>query len=448
MKKLIVSSIAILTTLGLTACKMEETTYLRVTHASSDAPLVNVELDNDVVDGLEMVDYRQSSGLLDLTSDTYHIAVNALLPGDVQAEVINATKHLTGDTIYDVIALNYASVIEPVILSRPYEEIPEGSVRLDVLHGHPDVPGVDVYLAPGDTIDSLSPAISGLTFKYDDMDLPVTIPAGDYRIRITLAGEKEVVFDSGDLPLPGGSDFMITAVPNVDSAATSPVNLLVADDAGSFILRDNSTLANVRVAHAVSDAPAVDVLASGVAVDDLSEIEFQSSASLDLAPDPFSYNLSVAASIDNSLVIIGPVSLSFPIGETTSIYAIGDLNSIVDETIEPLPINEDLRSVALYAKLRVIHASTIAQGIGPVDIHASADGTFDGSTAVLTGVELNGTAVLNVPGGEYSFAVILAGDDTFTPVIETSAILTNGGVYTAIATNDFSDLWLINDTPE
>ncbi|WP_197078559.1 hypothetical protein [Photobacterium gaetbulicola] len=52
---------------------------------------------------------------------------------------------------------------------------------------------------------------------------------------MTVAGSKDVAFDSGELDLAGGSDLMITAVPNVDGGAVSPVNLLVAD--GIAVLR-------------------------------------------------------------------------------------------------------------------------------------------------------------------------------------------------------------------
>lgn len=414
---------------------------IRVTHASADAPLVDIKLNGATVEGLSQVDYQVGSGLISLESGAYDVSVEALLAGDASAEVIGANLNFAPDMQYDIVALNYTAGIEPVVLSRDAISPANNEVRIDVLHAHPDVPGVDVYLTTDDIADQ-SPAISGLEFKVDSADLPVSIPAGTYRIRLTLSGDKGVAFDSGELDLAGGSDLMITAVPNVDGGAVSPVNLLVADGTAVNILRSTEEKAAVRVVHTVDDAPAVDVLASGSAVVGLTDIEFKEFRSLDLAPD--SYDLSVVASADNSLVVIDAPGTSFEAGTTTSIYAVGKLNSVNDSTIEPLVIGEDLRSVATYAKLRVVHASPAADSLGLVDIHASADGAFNETTAVLQGVAFKGTATLNVPAGTYFLAVILEGDGSFTPAVSATATVDDGGVYSVVATDDFGGGLVLN----
>ncbi|MGF1728779.1 DUF4397 domain-containing protein [Photobacterium kasasachensis] len=426
----------------LSGCLLEDEPQLRVTHASSDAPLVAITLNGKVVGGLEEVDYQVASGFLNLEEGTYNVGVEALLPGDEKVEVIGANLDFAPDMQYDVIALNNAAAIEAVVLSRESIGPGAGEIRIDVLHAHPDVPGVDIYLTTEESIDGSQPAVGGLEFKVDDMTLPVTVEAKPYRIRVTLAGEKDVVFDSGDLELAGGSDLMITAVPNVYGGAVSPVNLLVADGQGITVLRNKEEKAAVRVVHAVDDAPEVDVLASDEPVDGLTLIAFREFRSLDLAAD--TYDLSVAASIDNSLVVIEAPDTSFEAGTTTSIYAVGKLNSITDSTIEPLVIPEDLRSVALYSKVRVVHASPTAGDLGLVDIHASADGVFDETTAVLKGVDFKDTATLNVPAGTYFLAVILASDDTFTPAVEAMAMVEDGGVYSVVATDDFAGGLVLN----
>ncbi|MCW8328792.1 DUF4397 domain-containing protein [Photobacterium sp. SDRW27] len=420
----------------------DDNSQIRVTHASSDAPLVAITLNDEVVKGLEEVDYQTASGFISLDSGTYDVGVQALLAGGEEAEVIGENLDFAPDMQYDIIALNNTASIEPVVLSRDNFAPGADEVRIDVLHGHPGVSGVDIYLATDNSIDSVEPAVSGLEFKIDSPDLPVSIPAGTYRIRVTLTGDKAVVFDSGELPLAGGSDLMITAVPNVDGGAVSPVNLMVADGEGVAVLRSSGEQAAVRVVHAVDDAPEVDVLASGAPVDGLTVIAFKEFRSLDLAPD--TYNLSVAASSDNTLVVIEAPDTTLDAGTTTSIYAVGKLNSITDSTIEPLVIAEDLRSVATYAKVRVVHASPTAGGLGLVDIHASADGTFDESTAVLKGVDFKGSAVLNVPAGTYFLAVILASDGTFTPAVEAMATVDDGGVYSVVATDDFAGGLVLN----
>jgi hypothetical protein len=412
---------------------------VRVTHASADAPMVEVKANGETFAGLNMVDYRQASAWQSVASGSYDISVDALLPSG-SVEVIAANLEFSPDMQYDIVALNYAASLEPLVLSRSKEMVDENSVRLDVLHAHPDVGGVDIYLTTAADISGESPAISNLAFKVDSADLPVTVPADTYRVRITPTGNKTVVFDSGDVALAGGSDLMLSAVPNTDAGASSPVNLLLADGSNHSLIRDMAETSHVRVVHAVDDAPEVDVLASGAPVGGFSNIAFKAFRSGDLASG--SYDLSVAASADNSLVVIDAPNTQLDAGAATSIYAVGKLNAVTDNTIEPLVISEDLRSVALYSKLRVVHASPSAAALGLVDIHASADGNYSADTVVLSGLDFKDNALLNVPEGSYYFAVILADDDSYTPAIETMAMLENGNVYSAVATDDFSDLLL------
>ncbi|MDO6686495.1 MULTISPECIES: DUF4397 domain-containing protein [unclassified Agarivorans] len=439
----------------LTACGSDDVTpgtnesddtamsSVRVTHASADAPMVEVKANGETFAGLSMVDYRQGSAWVSVASGSYDISVDAILPGD-NAEVIAANLEFSPDMQYDIIALNNAASLEPVVLSRSHEAIDSGSVRIDVLHGHPGVGGVDVYLTTAAEITSEAAAITNLEFKVDSADLPVTVPADTYRIRITVTGDKTVVFDSGEVALAGGSDLMLTAVPNVDTGAASPVNLLLADGSAVSVVRDMDATSHVRAVHAVDDAPMVDVLASGTPVSGFTGISFKDFQSGNLPAD--TYDLSVAASADNSLVVIDAPGVMLEAGAETSIYAVGKLNAITDNTIEPLVIAEDLRSVALYSKIRVVHASPTAGGLGLVDIHASTDGNFSADTAVLSGVDFKGNAVLNVPGGSYTFAVILASDMSYTPAVSSMATVENGAVYSAVATDDFSGLVLNVDT--
>ena len=65
-------TLAIISALALAGCPITDddddtktTSKLRVTHASSDAPLVAINLNGETVEGLEMVDYQVASGFID-----------------------------------------------------------------------------------------------------------------------------------------------------------------------------------------------------------------------------------------------------------------------------------------------------------------------------------------------------------------------------------------------
>ncbi|PSV32064.1 DUF4397 domain-containing protein [Photobacterium sp. GB-72] len=408
------------------------TSQLRVTHASADAPLVSILMDGDVVSGLSNVDYQQGSPLLPVNSGSHDLIVRGLLANDATADVITANAvNLAPDMQYDVFAVNNVNAIEPVILSRSNEAPDDQSIRVDVLHGHPNVGGVDIHVTTDPSISADTIAVSDLTFKEDDANLPVTLPAGEYRIRITLAGnstDADVVYDSGNIALDGGSDLMVTAVPNVSGGAVSPVNLLVADGSTVNVLRNTGENSTVRVGHAVADLGDVDVRASGNVVSGLDSISYETIKSLDLAPN--TYDLTVTPSGSTTPEAIKAPGTPFAAGSETTIFAVGQFAA---QSIEPVIIDDDLRSVATYAKLRVVHANPIA---GTVDIHAAPTGTgFSADTAVLQNVNFKDSAVLNVGEGNYDFAVAEAGT-TNVLLTATNVALAGGNVATAFATEN------------
>ncbi|WP_318402285.1 DUF4397 domain-containing protein [Photobacterium leiognathi] len=408
------------------------TSQLRVTHASADAPLVSILMDGDVVSGLSNVDYQQGSPLLNVDSGSHDLIVRGLLANDATADVITANAvNLAPDMQYDVFAVNNVGAIEPVILSRSNIAPDEESIRVDVLHGHPDVGGVDIHVTTDPSISADTVAVSDLTFKEDDANLPVTLPAGEYRIRITLAGKStdaDVVYDSGNIALDGGSDLMVTAVPNVSGGAVSPINLLVADGKTVNVLRNTGEKSTVRVGHAVADLADVDIRASGNIVSGLDAISYETIKSIDLAPD--SYDLTVTPSGATTPEAIKAPGTTFTAGSETTIFAVGQFAA---QSIEPVVIEDDLRSVATYAKLRVLHANPIA---GMVDIHAAPTGTgFSADTTVLKNVNFKDSAVLNIDEGNYDFAVAAAGT-TNVLLTATDVALAGGNVATAFATED------------
>ena len=55
---------------------------VRVIHAASDAPLVNITANDAILNNLESVDYQVASGRFEVETGTYDIGVIAILPTD------------------------------------------------------------------------------------------------------------------------------------------------------------------------------------------------------------------------------------------------------------------------------------------------------------------------------------------------------------------------------
>ena len=78
-----------------------EYSNVRVFHAASDAPMVNVTANDAILNGLENVDYQVASSRFEVETGTYDIGVTGIFPGE-NAEVLQADVTLEADMNYDV----------------------------------------------------------------------------------------------------------------------------------------------------------------------------------------------------------------------------------------------------------------------------------------------------------------------------------------------------------
>jgi hypothetical protein len=407
------------------------TADLRIIHAVPDAPTVNVYAGDAILGGLENVDYQVASSWLTVDEGTYAVRVEANIPSG-NADVITASLTLEGEKSYNVFAVGsvVAGNIEPLVVSVDRSDVTAGNVRLQVVHAAPNAPTVDVYVtAPDADIETEAPLA---TAAYKDATGQVEVAGGDYQIRITAAGTKTVVFDSGTVTLPADADLIVAATQNTGTGP-SPVTLLVSDGMNHFNILDKDSLANVRVIHAVSDAPAVDVIANnaltlfdGVAFPDVTA--YAAVAGGD-------YTIDVAVDADNSIVAIDDAAISLENGVFYSAFANSNLDSIGLDLVVDMP-----RPVATAAKVRIFHASPDAMG---VDIYVTADGDITDATPNWAGVQfttpmLSETGYVELPAGTYYVTVTGAGSKD--AAIETGALtLEANKVYTAIAIDGMGD---------
>ena len=124
---------------------------------------------------------------------------------------------------------------------------PTAQVR--VLHGVGDAPAVDVYADKALIVEGL---------EFPTLTDYLTVPAGDYRIRIVPAGadlnEENVVVDA-TVSLPAGLATTVAATGSLDAGITP---LTVLDNYYPTVDQ-----AQARVVHFSFDAPAVDIAPVG-----------------------------------------------------------------------------------------------------------------------------------------------------------------------------------------
>ena len=430
MKKVAVTMFALST---LSACNSDDKelpvpvevkqSSIKVVHAVSDAPAVAI--DGGPLLQVAKLSYGQSTNQVTVPEGTYNLAVDALLPQNTKARVINAQGvALQATNSYTVFAVGTAatSSVEPLVVATPVAAVAAGNVRVQVVHAAAAAPMVDVHVtAPGAALSSGT--VTG-TLSFRQFSAPLTVTAGSYQVRITLPGKPDsVVFDSGTLALASGADLTVAAINN-RFAGASPVSLLAVNANGTFAdIKDAASTADVRVVHAVSDAPAVDVLLNNNKA--ISALAFPNATSY-ARLSPGAYNVKVAAAADNSVVVIN-ADLNLAAGSYATVLATGSLGQ---GNITPLVLSDTPRRIATEAQVRLVHASSLA---GNVDIYVTATADISSATPAFANVAFKAeTGYVSLLPGNYVVTVTPVGTKT-AAIGPVALTLAGNKIYTAVA---------------
>ena len=437
MKGLTKTAVTLVAVLGIAACGSDsdsiEYSNLQAVHASSDAPLANVWINDQAA--LTGVDYGVGSGYVRLPEGANSVQVDVQLPGgDVATVVDKTTLDLDSDLYYTAFVVGDASgapnPVEPLIVTRSATSMADAnSLDVQVVHAASGVPAVDLYVTePGVALADSSP-ITNLTYKASTDVL--NIPAGDYQVRLAVG--DTVAFDSGTIPLPANANLTIAAIKTGDSNSTSPVKLMVLNGSGSSILEDKGSQAEVRVGHLVDGAPVVDVHVDGAAFAPLSDLEFkQIRGYLDLAPKAYDIDVYVDGTTTDPIIDVDGLEVKG--GMDYSIYAVGVVAPAI--AIEPLVVEDMRRAVATSATLNVTHAAAnpVAE---MVDIYLTTSAGIDGSDPAIANFAYKDSVQgVYVAEGSYFVTVTVAGDPNTVAIDSAPVTVMNGVVYQVVAIDD------------
>ncbi|MCZ2370709.1 DUF4397 domain-containing protein [Vibrio diabolicus] len=431
------AALTMVAALGLAACGSDSDTIeysnLQAVHASSEAPLANVWINDK--SSLTGVDYGMGSGYMKLREGMNSIQVDVQLPGDETATVIPKTElDLDSDLNYNVFVVGDAdgspNPVEPLVVTRSADSMADAnSLDVQVVHAASGVPAVDLYVTePGADLASATPLMN-LAYKASTDVL--NIPAGEYQVRLAVG--DSVAFDSGTISLAANSNLTIAAISTGDSNSTSPVKLLVLDGSGSSIIEDMGSQAEVRVGHLVDGAPIVDVNVNGAAFGPLADLAFKEIRGyLDLDAGAYDIDVYVDGTTTNPIIDVDGLMVAG--GIDYSVYVVGVVSPAID--IEPLVVEDMRRAVATSATLNVTHAAAnpVAE---MVDIYLTTSAGIDGSDPTIANFAYKDSVQgLYVAEGTYYVTVTVAGDPSTVAVDSAPVNVMNGVVYQVVAIDD------------
>lgn len=197
-------------------------TRMRTLHASPDSGGVDVEIDSSRIATnvryLGTSDY-QRIGRGQHTIDVFVSGTN----------VFNNDVELSGNTDYTFVLAGFRGSLFPALLTDDNSAPPSGQIKLRFLHLSPNAGAVDVYaLGSGADINTSAPqfptARFGVTGGY------TVLPAGTYDLRITSAGAKDNIVETGPIGFSAGQVRTLVFA-NAPSGSATPFTAVMLADA-------------------------------------------------------------------------------------------------------------------------------------------------------------------------------------------------------------------------
>jgi hypothetical protein len=218
------------------ALTSQETTYVRVVHASPDAPAVDVLVENETV--VANASFGDVTDYLELAAGTYNVTVTAAGDPDTvvfEDQVTFDARSATTVAASGEISEGANTSFVPVAFADDALAVDENESAVRVVHLSPDAPTVDVTVGEGNETVVLADNVS-----FRNASSYVTVPSGNYTVdvRAATAGNNGTVVTSVDVSLASGTVYSAMAVGYLDpetAPADTPFDVLLTEDAQTTI---------------------------------------------------------------------------------------------------------------------------------------------------------------------------------------------------------------------
>ena len=257
--------------LVLAGCKINSINYfpptpahIRVVNVLGSTTPIDVTVNG--VTAWSGLNFEAMTGYLDFENVSTKIAVSFAGTGTSLAE---QTYDPAGNQNYTLVVFGTPFVPSIGIMADVAQPPPSGKFALNVLNAAPIGNGadvgtisVDVYLTtPGEAIDTITPTFTFIPFATGNIFGQFS--SGQYQLRLTVAGTKVVVYDSGPLTFQEqtATDLIIYSR---GSEVLANVLLNDSDGAGQQVVANN-LLARLKVVNGAFQTGNVNQLLNGTA---------------------------------------------------------------------------------------------------------------------------------------------------------------------------------------
>lgn len=174
--------------------------YIRVFHASPNAPAVDVYANGNMI--VKNLSYKEVSQYLPVPAGTYNIKVYP--SGQMKNPVINTTVSIPENSVFNVAAIGTLPDISLYPIPEPIMAEKCGRPCVRFVHLSPNAPAVDIRLADGTKVFN--------NVSYKGITDYVCVPAGTYTFKVNIAGTENTALTVPNIRLDNNTYYTIYAV--------------------------------------------------------------------------------------------------------------------------------------------------------------------------------------------------------------------------------------------
>ena len=202
--------------------KRDNGSYLRVFHASPDAPAVDVYANGTKL--AANLFYSQFTEYVPVPAGRYHVRV--FPAGQTMNPVIDTYVDIFPETIITAAAVGRLAEITLLPILDPVIPIPPGAANLRFSHLSPNAPAVDVVLPDGTQLFS--------NVGYKQVTNYTAVNPGTYSIFVRPAGTGQNVLYVPNITLTGNRFYTIYAIGLVGDIP--PLQVVIPLDGNSYLM--------------------------------------------------------------------------------------------------------------------------------------------------------------------------------------------------------------------
>lgn len=176
------------------------TSYIRILHASPDAPAVDVYANDRLI--AKNLSYRNFTPYLSVPSGNTNVRV--FIAGRKLNPLINTNIFIPAKSIFTIAAAGRSSQIGLLALPEPLRTVQPGKALIRFAHLSPDAPNVDLLLQDDTRL------FSNVAYKgYTDY---ITINGGTHTFIIRAANTSKVILTVPNINIKSGNIYTIYAI--------------------------------------------------------------------------------------------------------------------------------------------------------------------------------------------------------------------------------------------